>query len=121
MQGPLLSSRDAPAVRGHPSLHGRERPGGAEVLNILFLVEPGLLELIFTRPFCKIRFPEEAGATKRQTVSKYLKDMESSGVLRGLKMGREVRVDDLRRTGARRKFLFCWVRFRTWTSARSVG
>jgi Fic family protein len=49
-----------------------------------------LIELIFTHPYCKIRFLEEAGIAKRQTASKYLKDMENSGVLRGVKKGREV-------------------------------
>lgn len=49
-----------------------------------------LVELIFTHPYCKIRFLEVAGIAKRQTASKYLKELERIGILEGVKVGREV-------------------------------
>lgn len=49
-----------------------------------------LVELVFTHPYCKIRFLEQAGLAKRQTAAKYLKELEKIGVLEGLKVGREV-------------------------------
>jgi Fic family protein len=49
-----------------------------------------LVELIFTHPYSKILFLEQAGLAKRQTASKYLKELEKIGVLTSLKAGREV-------------------------------
>lgn len=49
-----------------------------------------LVELIFTHPYSKIRFLEEAGLGGRETCSKYLKKLDSIDVLRGVKSGREV-------------------------------
>jgi Fic family protein len=49
-----------------------------------------LIELIFEHPYCKIRFVERAGLAKRQTASEYLRKLESIGLLRGARAGREV-------------------------------
>lgn len=49
-----------------------------------------LIEAIFRSPYCKIKFLEESGVAKRQTASVYLKELEQIGVLRGLKLGREI-------------------------------
>ncbi len=48
-----------------------------------------LIEIIFTNPYCKVRFIEEAGLAGRQTASTYLKTLEQLGLLRSVKMGRE--------------------------------
>ncbi len=49
-----------------------------------------LIEIIFRSPYCKISTLEENHLAKRQTASNYLKELEKIGVLRGLKIGREV-------------------------------
>jgi Fic family protein len=49
-----------------------------------------LIELIFERPYCKIRFLEKRGIAKRQTASVYLKTLEDIGLLKSVKVGREV-------------------------------
>ncbi len=49
-----------------------------------------LIELIFEQPYCKIRFLENKGIAKRQTASQYLKAFEKAGLLRCVKVGREV-------------------------------
>ncbi len=49
-----------------------------------------LLELLFRQPYCKIRFLEDGGIAQRQTASMYLKELERIGILRGIKMGREL-------------------------------
>lgn len=49
-----------------------------------------LIELIFTQPYCRIRFLVDAGLAGRQTASLYLQRLEKLGVLRGRKAGREV-------------------------------
>lgn len=49
-----------------------------------------LIEMIFRSPYCKIKFLEETGIAKRQTASIYLKELENIGVLRGVKIGREM-------------------------------
>ncbi|HLB41234.1 MAG TPA: hypothetical protein VJN02_00015 [Gammaproteobacteria bacterium] len=48
-----------------------------------------LVETIFEHPYCKIRFLEEAGIAKRQTAATYLQTLESIGLLRNIKKGRE--------------------------------
>ncbi len=48
-----------------------------------------LLEVLFTNPYCKIRFLEEAGIAKRQTAGTYLQTLEDIGLLRSVKIGRE--------------------------------
>ena len=49
-----------------------------------------LLELLYSQPYCKIQMLEAAGIAKRQTASVYLKELESIGLLRSVKMGREI-------------------------------
>jgi Fic family protein len=49
-----------------------------------------LIELIFRTPYCKIKFLEDSGIAKRETASIYLKKLESIGILRSIKIGREV-------------------------------
>jgi len=49
-----------------------------------------LIEVMFRSPYCKIKFLEDGGIAKRQTASSYLKELEKIGVLRGLKMGRDI-------------------------------
>lgn len=49
-----------------------------------------LIEQIFKQPYCKIQFLERAGLGTRQTCAKYLRELESMGILKGQKMGREV-------------------------------
>jgi len=49
-----------------------------------------LVELVFEQPYCKIRFLEERGIAKRQTASSYLKAFADAGLLRPVKVGREV-------------------------------
>jgi len=48
-----------------------------------------LIEVVFQSPYCKIAFLEKAGISKRQTASTYLQQLESIGVLRSLKQGRD--------------------------------
>jgi Fic family protein len=49
-----------------------------------------LVEVLFQQPYCRIRFLEEADIAKRQTASNYLRELESFGLLKGVKRGREV-------------------------------
>jgi Fic family protein len=49
-----------------------------------------LIEILFRSPYCKIRFLEETGIAKRQTASIYLKELERIGILKGLKIGRDM-------------------------------
>lgn len=49
-----------------------------------------LIEVLFRSPYCKIKFLEESGIAKRQTASTYLKELERIGVLKGIKMGRDI-------------------------------
>jgi hypothetical protein len=49
-----------------------------------------LIELIFERPYCRIRFLEERGIAKRQAASTYLRALEEAKLLRSLRVGREV-------------------------------
>lgn len=49
-----------------------------------------LVEIIFRNPYCKIAFIEEAGLAKRQTASVYLQTLETLGLLKGFKIGREI-------------------------------
>jgi len=48
-----------------------------------------LVEIIFTQPYCRIQNIVESKIAKRQTASTYLKTVESIGVLREVKVGRE--------------------------------
>lgn len=49
-----------------------------------------LLEVIFYHPYCKIKFLEEAKIAHRQTASIYLQQLESIGIMKGIKKGREI-------------------------------
>lgn len=49
-----------------------------------------LIELLFEQPYCRIRFLEQRGIAKRQTASSYLRDLADAGLLRPLKVGREM-------------------------------
>jgi Fic family protein len=40
-----------------------------------------LIEVLFSQPYCKIRFLEQAGIAQRQTASRYLKELSRIGVL----------------------------------------
>lgn len=48
-----------------------------------------LIDVIFMHPYSKIQFLETAGIAKRQTAAHYLKQLESLGLLKGQKIGRE--------------------------------
>ncbi len=48
-----------------------------------------LIEIIFSQPYCKIRFLEEAGIARRQTASRYLQELEKIKILKSIKIGRE--------------------------------
>jgi cell filamentation protein, protein adenylyltransferase len=49
-----------------------------------------LIEELFVRPYCKIRFLEEAGLAKRVTAARYLRELETAGLVRAEKVGKEV-------------------------------
>ena len=49
-----------------------------------------LIEVVFQNPYCKIRFLEEAKVAKRQAASTYLQRLSALGVVRQLKIGREI-------------------------------
>lgn len=48
-----------------------------------------LMEVLFSHPYCKIRFLENAKIAQRQAGSKYLQELERIGVLRSIQHGRE--------------------------------
>ena len=49
-----------------------------------------LIEVLFSQPYCKIRFLEQSQIAKRETASRYLKQLQSIGVLSPpLEIGRE--------------------------------
>lgn len=48
-----------------------------------------LVEIIYSQPYTRIAFVEEAGLAKRQTASVYLKKLEDIGLLVGVKAWRE--------------------------------
>jgi Fic family protein len=49
-----------------------------------------LVEVIFQHPYCKIKFLESAGIAKRQTAATYLQALEEIGILKCVKVGREL-------------------------------
>jgi Fic family protein len=49
-----------------------------------------LVELIFRHPYSRIRFVEDAGLAKRATASKYLQSLADLGLLKSVRVGREV-------------------------------
>lgn len=48
-----------------------------------------LVEILFTHPYSRIRFLEEAGLARRATASKYLQAVAGVGLLKPIKVGRE--------------------------------
>jgi Fic family protein len=50
----------------------------------------GLLQVLFSHPYCKISHLVEAGIAKRQTASIYLHELEAMGILQGQREGREM-------------------------------
>ncbi|MDD5713141.1 MAG: hypothetical protein PHY31_10360 [Smithellaceae bacterium] len=48
-----------------------------------------LIETIFRQPYTKGQFLVDAGIAKRQTAAQYLREMESIGILKSQKMGKE--------------------------------
>lgn len=49
-----------------------------------------LVELLYNRPYCKIRFLEDHLRITRQTAAAYLRTLEEIGILEGIKIGRDV-------------------------------
>lgn len=49
-----------------------------------------LVEIIFRHPYSRIRFVEDAGLAKRATASKYLQAVADLGLLKPVRVGREV-------------------------------
>ena len=49
-----------------------------------------LVEVLFEQAYARIMFLERRGVAKRQTASRYLKELASIGVLRAVRQGREV-------------------------------
>ena len=49
-----------------------------------------LVECIFEHPYTKVQFLVDRGIAERQTAAEYLKMLESAGILRSVKRGREV-------------------------------
>jgi Fic family protein len=59
----------------------REHPG---------IYSKDLIEVIFSNPYCRIRFLEDAQIAKRETASGYLKRLAGMEILRPMKVGREI-------------------------------
>jgi Fic family protein len=49
-----------------------------------------LIELIFSQPYTRISLLEQRGIAKRNTASVYLRELERIGLLRSVKVGREI-------------------------------
>ena len=50
---------------------------------------PGILDVVFRHPYCKVRFLEQAGLGSRPTCTKYLRALVSAGLLREQTVWRE--------------------------------
>ena len=48
-----------------------------------------LLEIIFSQPYCKRKYLEEAGIVKKKTAGLYLTRLEEIGLMKGIKIGKE--------------------------------
>jgi Fic family protein len=74
-------------IKGIQELQGR----AAEYVrsNAPKIYSRELIDIIFTQPYCRIQNVVDAGIAKRQTASTYLKVLESLGVLKEIKVGRE--------------------------------
>jgi Fic family protein len=67
----------------------------AETAERIRAEQPGvyskdLIEVIFSNPYCRIRFLDEAKIAKRETASGYLKKLAGMGILTPMKVGREM-------------------------------
>ncbi len=49
-----------------------------------------LIELIFERPYTKVKHVVDKGIVKRQAASRYLKALESAKILKSQKIGKEL-------------------------------
>lgn len=49
-----------------------------------------LIEVIFSNPYCRIRFLENARIAKRETASGYLQKLAGMKILKPMKVGREM-------------------------------
>lgn len=49
-----------------------------------------LMEVVFSSPYCRIRFVEEQLQVSRQTASNYLQKLVEADLLREVRMGRDV-------------------------------
>ena len=49
-----------------------------------------LIELLFVRPYCKIKFVTNAGIAKRVTASRYLHELSGKGFVTAQKVGTEI-------------------------------
>ena len=54
-----------------------------------YMYSKELVELLFERPYCKVKFLVDRGIAKRQRASVYLKTLEEIGILRRKKVGKE--------------------------------
>lgn len=67
----------------------------AETSERVHAEQPGiyskdLIEVIYSNPYCRIRFLEEARIAKRQTASGYLQKLAEMKILEPVKVGREI-------------------------------
>ena len=58
-------------------------------LNFPRIYSKEFIEILYSQPYSKIRFFEDAGLVKKETASKYLSELESVGLFEGFKFGRE--------------------------------
>ncbi len=72
----ILKLMEATAERVH-----KEQPG---------IYSKDLIEVIYSNPYCRIRFLEEARIAKRQTASTYLRKLAAMKILKPVKAGREM-------------------------------
>jgi len=54
-----------------------------------YMYSKELVELLFERPYCKVKFLVDRGIAKRQRASVYLKTLEEIGILKMKKVGKE--------------------------------
>jgi Fic family protein len=72
------------------TIHRLTQETGNKVRSLLpRIYSKDLIEVIFRSPYCKIKTLEESGIAKRQTASQYLKQLESIGILRSFRAGRD--------------------------------
>ena len=49
-----------------------------------------LIEIIFRQPYTKGQFLVDAGIAQRKTAAEYLKALEKTGIMKSMKIGKEV-------------------------------